>query len=89
MYLYEVHNKNIINNKLIFDIYAYSFCPIDDNLNFTIYLNNITAQCFIKQQKKKFLGNSKKIATCEVNKLNQDIDNFLSAKVYSNDNITY
>ena len=87
IYLYDVHNKNIINNKLIFDIYAYSFCPIDDNLNFTIYLNNITAQCFIKQQKKKFLGNNKKIATCEVNKLNQDIDNFLSAKVYSNDNI--
>jgi len=87
IYLYDVHNKNIINNKVIFDIYAYSFCPIDDNLNFTIYLNNITAQCFIKQQKKEFLGNNKKIATCEMNNINQDMDYFLSAKVYSNNNI--
>ena len=87
IYLYDVHNKNIINNKLIFDIYAYSFCPIDDNLNFIIYINNITAQCFIKQQMKELLGNNRKIASCETNKVNQDIDNFLSAKAYSNDNI--
>ena len=55
IYLYDIHNKNSSWNKMSFDINAYSYCPIDNNLNFSIFFNNITAQCFSKQINNKFL----------------------------------
>ena len=49
IYLYDIHNKITIYNKFSFDIFAYSYCPINNNLKFKIFFNNTTAQCFIKK----------------------------------------
>jgi len=86
IYLYDMHNKRLTNDRIYFDLYAYSFCSIDNNLNFTIYFNNITGQCFIKQSKKIFLENNKKLVSCIMDKFNLDLDNF-SPKVIPSDNI--
>ena len=87
IYLYDIHNKNSSWNKMSFDINAYSYCPIDNNLNFSIFFNNITAQCFSKQINNKFLVKNKKIFSCEMDKVTQDLDHFSSIKSYSKDNI--
>ena len=87
IYLFDVHNKNLTNNLLSFDIDAYSFCPIEENLNFTIYFNNNTAKCFIKQQYKILLGKNKRTAFCKVENFNQDVNNLFFLRAYTNDNI--
>ena len=51
IYLFDIHNRKIINNILNFDLYAYSYCPIDDLINFTIYFDNYESNCYIKQNK--------------------------------------
>ena len=73
IYLYDMHNKRLTNDRIYFDLYAYSFCSIDNNLNFTIYFNNITGQCFIKQSKKIFLESNKKLVSCIMDKFNLDL----------------
>ena len=35
----NIHNKSTSLNRTNFNIYAYSYCPIDNNLNFSIYFN--------------------------------------------------
>ena len=87
IYLYDIHNKSTSLNRTNFNIYAYSYCPIDNNLNFSIYFNNITAQCSTKQINNILLGKNKKIFSCEMVKVTQDIDYFYSLKAYCNDNI--
>ena len=87
IYLYDIHQKKINNNIMSFDINAYSYCPIDNNLNFTIYFNNNTAKCFTKEINNIFLVKNKKIFSCEMDKVNQDIDYSYSPKAYCNDNL--
>ena len=86
IYLYDIHNKIAIYSKFSFDIFAYSYCPINNNLKFKIFFNNTTAQCFIKKYKNIYLDNNIKIASCEMDKFNQDLDYFFP-KAYSNENI--
>jgi len=47
IYLFDFHNQHLINDKLYFDIYAYSFCPIDSKFKFNIYFENYTANCLL------------------------------------------
>ena len=48
IHLFNINNINIKNsNKTLFDIEAYSYCPIDSKLKFKIYFNiSIVANCF-------------------------------------------
>lgn len=87
IYLYDINNKNLTDNILSFDIDAYSYCPIEDNLNFAINFNNYTANCIINQKYKLLLGKNKRTALCKVYNYNQDVEDLLYLKAYSNDNI--
>ena len=47
IYLFDFHNQHLMNQILYFNIYAYSFCPIDSKFNFNIYFDNYSANCFL------------------------------------------
>ena len=41
IYLFDIHNINIKNKILNFEIYAFSFCPIDNEKSLIYFLINI------------------------------------------------
>ena len=93
IYLLNIHNKNLRNNKLYFDLIAYSYCPIDINITFDIYFNNNSANCYFNESKKYFSdknnNNQKmniKIATCYMNESNKEIDDYYFPRAISKDN---
>ena len=98
IYLFDLHNQKTINNTLYFDIYAYSYCPIDTKFKFGIYFDNFTANCFINNSKIFFSFDSKiinkRIASCHIdlidnnnNNNNNNLDDFLFPKAISSDNL--
>ena len=48
IHLFNINNINIINdNKTLFEVEAYSYCPIDSTIKFQIFFNiSIVANCF-------------------------------------------
>ena len=54
IYLFDIHDKKKIDGILYFDIYAYSFCPIDNRIQFNIYFDNHTSYCFFNESKNYF-----------------------------------
>ena len=49
IYLFDIHNLNTLQDIIYFELYAYSFCPIDINIYFTIYFDNYTSICSINE----------------------------------------
>ena len=93
IYLFNIHNKNIINNKLFFNINAYSYCPLDTLRTFHIYFDNFTAFCLLNESikssftKKKYSYNSK-TAFCVMNKYsNINLDSYYFPRASTEDNI--
>ena len=91
IYLFDIHRKMVINNILYFEIYAYSYCPIDTQITFNIYFENNYANCFFNESN-KFFSNKKynsgyqTIAFCYINNTDNDLD-FYFPSAFSKDNI--
>ena len=76
IYLFNIDNIFVKNNDItIFNIEAYSFCPINNNIKFQIYFGNYIADCFFNNNFSIIKQNSIKIktkkilkATCSINK---------------------
>ena len=74
IYLFDndIHNENLINNILHFDINAYSYCPINKKIKFNIYFENHISNCFFNESKnlkfKKSINEKiSMIASCYMN----------------------
>ena len=79
IYLFNIFNEYWQNNKLFFDVYAYSYCPIDLNLTFNIIFENHVAHCFFNKSKNLIDHNIIKenysfIASCYSDDMAQDLD---------------
>jgi hypothetical protein len=94
IHLFDIHNQNIFGNKLYFDIYAFSHCPISSQLKFNIQFGNFSSYCFSDESKIVFFDNeyqrkNMKIFSCfmKILKNNLDINDFYFPTVTSNDNL--
>ena len=92
IYLFDIHNQIILNNKLYFDVFAYSYCPIDNKMNFTIYFDYFPAFCYFNKSKTILSDNKnliviKKIATCQINEPQINLDEYYFPKAISNLNL--
>ena len=86
IYLLNIHNKKIINNILYFELYAYSFCPIDTEIKFYIYFENNYASCGFNQSGtlisniKNNLKNKANV-TCFINDTKENLDFYFPVAV--------
>ena len=93
IYLFDIHNEIIINQILYFDIYAFSYCPIDKRIKFNIYFDNYSSTCFFNESNYKIYSNNnysfidKLEASCFLNSTENNLDNFYFPKVISKNNI--
>ena len=76
IYLFDIHNKNIINNIIYFDINAYSYCPIDYQIKFDIYFQskNHMATCFFNESRNSIKKKSSNIISCSANNTKINLD---------------
>ena len=74
IYLFDIHNKKQINNKLFFDINAYSHCPIDQKLIFNITFDKSIFFCFFNESKNFIYNNNSMIASCYSNEKEYYLD---------------
>ena len=79
IYLFNIHNKKLINNILYFELFAYSFCPIDTKIKFNIYFENYYASCGFNQSEKLIFNytnnlHKKSIAICYMNVTDENLD---------------
>ena len=93
IYLFEKHNEIIDNNLIYFNIYAYSFCPIDNNIKFNISFGNSSSICFFNKSKTIISQNNlilknNNCATCYLNYTGNNLDNYNFPSSISEDNIT-
>ena len=92
IYLFNLNNINIKNgNKTIFEIDAYSFCPINDKIKFQIVFNKSIANCFFNHSYSIVKINlktykTKKIlkATCLINEQIKNLDEYYFPVAKSN-----
>ena len=90
IYLFDIHNITIFNNKTIFNINAYSYCPIDKSMNFNINFDNFNAYCNFKYSNNistdKYSNNNLN-ATCFVDTVIENFDDYYFPFAYSENNI--
>ena len=90
IYLFDIHNINIINNKTIFNIYAYSYCPIDKSMIFNIYFEQKVANCNFNCSNDFNMNNYNEmplIAACSINEIVSNFDDYFFPEVESFYNI--
>jgi len=90
IYLFDIHNKRRYNNIFFFEIFAFSYCPIDDNINFTIKFDNYTANCLLnKSDKLETINNFINKALCYIYKPENllDLDYYYFPYIKSKNNI--
>ena len=88
IYLFDIHNEYIINNKLYFELIAYSYCPIDKTIKFQIHFDSYLANCFINKSKTIFQfknekRNNIKYANCYMNDFDKNLDYYYFPKIIS------
>ena len=88
IYLFNIHNIHIINGFTYFNIIGYSFCSIDQLFKFNIDFGNEKAICnFDNPNNLKINKTNKLIASCIMNGINNEINNYYFPKVSSEKNI--
>ena len=95
IYLFDIHNLKNMNDIFYFELYAYSFCPIDIKIDFKIYFDNYTSICSINknivQATDKYENKQNtNIAICYIKNFDYKIDNlddYLFPRISTNDNI--
>ena len=97
IYLFNINNINIINNNTltIFNIDAYSYCPIDYKIKFNVFFNKTISTCSfnysysIIEKNFKFYNTTKILrAFCLINKKVKNLNDFYFPKVISTNNLT-
>ena len=93
IYLFNINNINKNSNITLFNIDAYSYCPIDNNIRFEIYFNNDKnhkAYCYfnsnfslIKENHKIFKTNKILKAICNLNATIDNFNDFYFPKAFS------
>lgn len=83
IYLFDISNITILNNKTEFNIYAYSFCPVNDTIKFNLYIEKYIAHCTGNYLLDKF----KLKCNCFVNSVINNLDNYYLLKTSSEKNI--
>ena len=94
IHLFDIHNQVLIRNKSHFDIYAFSYCPINTSLAFNIYFDNYCANCSFNESKMSFSSNKYKkesfiIASCSIDKLDKNLDDYYFIKAKSKQNLYF
>ena len=94
IHLFDIHNQVLIRNKSHFDIYAFSYCPINTSLVFNIYFDNYCANCSFNESKMSFSSNKYKkesfiIASCSIDKLDKNLDDYYFIKAKSKQNLYF
>ena len=91
IYLFDIHNKFKKKNILYFELYAYSYCPIDLKIKFNIFFDNFSSNCTF--QKSKLISIAKNtpqkiniIASCNMYNLNKNLDDFINPSIKSINN---
>ena len=88
LFLFHIHNI-IMNNNTRFDINAYSFCDIDKRLKFYIYFEKSKAKCIFNNVKNFNVNNSNNlIASCTLDGIYNDLNEYYFPKAYSKNNIS-
>lgn len=95
IFLFNINNIHIDNDDFTrFDIEAYSFCPIDNNIKFKIYFDKIIANCkfensySIIQENNKIYKTSKILkASCFINEKINNLNYYYFPKVISQNSI--
>ena len=83
IFLFDISNITILNNKTQFYIYAYSFCPINEDIKFNLYIDKYIAQC-----NGNYLENNFKLkCNCFINSNFYDLENYYLLKISSKKNI--
>ena len=78
IYLFDIYNKKIIDNKLYFNINAYSYCPIDSKIKFNISFDKLIAYCSFSEPKFDInnIKINKMVAVCFINDININLDDY-------------
>ena len=95
IHLFNLYNINPKSDKLtIFNIDAYSYCPINNNIKFQIYFGKSVANCLFNKSYSIVVYNSTKYKTkkilqaiCSINKGISNFDDFLFPLVKSKDTL--
>ena len=92
IYLFDIHNKTKIKDVIYFDLYAFSYCPIDLKNKFNIFFDNFASFCFFRESKiisadKNIIAKSNIIATCNISNSCKNLDDYYYPEIKSNDNI--
>lgn len=88
IYLFNIHNKTTIDNKFFFNVYAYSYCPIDYTLTFNISFDQSLAFCSFNESKKIFENEiNLTIASCYMNEVEYDLDFYFFPKAISENDL--
>ena len=83
IYLFDISNITILNNKTEFSIYAYSFCPVNESIKFNIYLGKDIAHC----NGDSLEGKYKLKCNCFLNSNVKNLDSYYILKSSSEKNI--
>ena len=86
IYLFDIHNINIKDKILNFEIYAFSFCPIDNKIKFNIFFSKYKAICFMNESNTIESSTAKAICYMNVYKKRIDFDNYYFPFAISDDN---
>ena len=88
IFLYNIHNITINNRITHFNIYAYSYCPLDILTKFNIYFNTFEANCnFMNITNITTNNRYRQIASCFINDSIIDLNNCLFPKAISENKI--
>ena len=83
VYLFNIHNINKFNNKMQFNINAFSYCYILKSMIFNIYFDNVKVLCHFNYSNNlninKYLTN-KLIATCTSNSIIDNLNSYYFPK---------
>lgn len=92
IYLFDIHNEMRFNKILYFEIYAYSYCPINTQITFFIYFESYEANCFFNNSNKMAFNmnnlKSRAVASCYMNDNEKEFD-FYFPQAKSNDGIFF
>ena len=83
IYLFDISNITLLNNKTEFNIWAYSFCPINQYIKFNLYIGKYIAHC----NGSNLEDIIKLKCNCFVNSIVHNLDNYYLLKTSSEKNI--
>lgn len=92
IYLFDIHNQNIINDKLYFNINTYSYCPINHKIKFSIFFGYYKADCFFNKTNNNYLNSNNQtinfmVSICRMDKFDTNLNDYYFPIANSTDNL--